>query len=64
MDKSRLDIGFLFASPLVIRDSKTSQKAPVQIDFIREAKIIKESVKRTGKAVKFLGMVATEENFD
>ena len=31
---------------------------------MKEAKAIKESIKYTGKAAKFLGMVATEENFD
>ena len=31
---------------------------------MREAKAIKESIRNTKKATKFLSMVATEENFD
>ena len=58
-----MDIGFLFASPLVIRDG-AGLKALDPLNFMREAKAIKESIKKTEKAAKFLSMVATEENFE
>ena len=54
----------MFASPLVIRNGDGRLNALDPLDFTRESKAIKESVKKTGKAAKFLSMVATEENFE
>ena len=60
---SQIDIGFLYASPLVYRD-QVGLKALRELNFIKEAQTIKESVRKSGKAVKFKSMVATEEHFD
>ena len=60
---SKVDIGFLFASPLVFRDG-AGLKSIAPLNFMREAKAIKESIRKTSKATKFISLVATEENFD
>ena len=60
---SEVDVGFLFASPLLSRDG-AGLKNFEPINFTREAKAIKESIRNTEKEAKFLSMVATEENFE
>ena len=67
--KASLDIGFLFASPLVFEsesnfsDQKMIQNAIPQLQFLQEAKAIKDSIKKSGQDVSFKSTVLTQNNF-
>ena len=58
----RLDIGFLHASPLIYVDAGKTLSSP-QLEFCREAKTIKKALKNTGQNIRYMSMVATEDNF-
>ena len=57
-----LDIAFLFASPLLYRDSKGLFNSP-ELDFVSEMKNIKKAVYKSNKAIKFMSKVATKQSF-
>ena len=60
--KTQLDIGFLFASPLIYRDEDGLFTSP-QLTFKTEKRYIKEAIRESHKAIKFKSKVATKENF-
>ena len=56
-----LDVGFLFASPLMFRDGGI-EKTFDQLDFQTEKNAIISAIQGSGKAIKFLSNVATKDN--
>ena len=61
-NKKVLDFGFLYASPLIYKDVRDWRILP-QLDFVSEAKHIKEAIYGSNKAIKIKGKVGTLENF-
>ena len=63
----KLDIGFIFASPLIFKENpaKTKDRYSVidPIHFSQEAASIKEAVAETSQKIIFQSMVATISNF-
>ena len=65
----QLDIGFLFASPLIYknfdpcRTRKEGMEAPPPISFQEEVKNIKQAIRDSEKKIAFKSMVATISNF-
>ena len=62
-----LDIGFLFASPLIYRDTSTGSRrsgfsVPPPLHFAEEVRNIKHAIKNSKKRIVFKSMVATQAN--
>ena len=60
---TRIDIGFLHASPLTLGASKVPATAEPPIDFVSEAQKIKTALKESKQQFQFKSMVATRKNF-
>ena len=66
--KKQLDIGFVYASPLIIKEKKNVNGKEIivrstPIEFKKEEKTIKSAIVESEKSIRFKSMVATTENF-
>ena len=60
--ESRLDVGFLHASPLVYKEGGLAAASP-QLQFMAEKHTIKQCISEANQAIRFRSMVATQEKF-